>query len=66
MTLFRLRYKQLGGHTHVRVFAGKGSLSLAHCGQLVFRNEEWADFLRELARPGNIEELPEEDDDHAP
>lgn len=30
-------YKQLGGHTHVRVF-----LNGAKCGDLCFRNEEFA------------------------
>ncbi len=48
MTLFRLRFRELGGHTHVRFFAGKGAASLGKCGDLVFRNEEWVDFLAEL------------------
>ena len=64
MMLFRLRYKVLGGHTHVRFFAGKGSLSLGKCGDLVFRNEEWDAFIQELNRRppgGSIEVLPEED-----
>lgn len=62
-TLFRLRYEVKGGHTHVRFFAGKGSASLGKCGDLVFRNEEWEEFLRELDRRppgGSIEVLPEE------
>jgi hypothetical protein len=42
--LFRFRYETLGGHTHVRLFAGKGTLSLGNCGTLVFRNEEWKAF----------------------
>lgn len=60
-TLFRLKYEVLGGHTHVRVFAGKGSLSLGKCGDLCFRNEEWEDFKKELGWPkaGNIEILEE-------
>jgi hypothetical protein len=61
--LFRFRYKELGGHTHVRVFAGKGSFSLGKCGDLVFRNEEWAEFVAEVQRGkagGDIEFLPEE------
>ena len=64
MTLFRLRYKEGGGHTHVRVFAGKGSSSLGKCGDLVFRNEEWVDFLKELERrppSGSIIILPDVD-----
>ena len=49
-TLFRLRFEEQGAHTHVRVFAGRGSLSLGLCGALVFRNEEWADFYQEVNR----------------
>lgn len=49
MTLFRFRWQEQGGHTHVRVFAGtEGSASLGKCGDLVFRNEEWTDFLIEM------------------
>lgn len=50
MSLFRMYYERLGEHVHVRVFAGKGTLTLAQCGRLVFRNEEWDDFLAELER----------------
>jgi len=46
---FRLRYKVLGGHTHVRFFAGQGDSSLGKCGDLVFRNEEWVAFIGQLA-----------------
>ncbi len=61
-TLFRLRWEVQGGHTHVRVFAGKGASSLGKCGDLVFRNEEWKDFLAELDRrpPGGAIEILEE------
>jgi len=62
-TLFRFKFKEEGAHTHVRVFAGKGTLSLGKCGDLVFRNEEWADFLAELDRRppgGTIEVIPDE------
>lgn len=61
-TLFRLRFEEQGGHTHVRFFAGVGSGSLGKCGDLVFRNEEWTDFLIELKRRppgGSIEVFPE-------
>lgn len=37
-----LIYERGGGHTHVRVFAGKDALSRSKCGDLTFRNEEWA------------------------
>ena len=36
----RLRYKQLGGHVHVRVFMGRDSDHLAKCGDLAFREDE--------------------------
>lgn len=36
------RYEVLGGHTHVAVFAGKDADHRAKCGDIVFRNEEWA------------------------
>ncbi len=58
--LFRIHYRVLGGHTHVRVFAGKGSLSLGHCGDLTFRNEEWEALRKHLDQPGPIEIVPEE------
>lgn len=47
---FRLRYRVLGGHTHVRVFAGPTRKS-AHgrCGELILTNEEWAAFSGGLA-----------------
>ena len=64
---FRLRYEVIGGHTHVRFFAGKSSSSLGKCGDLVFRNEEWQEFLRELDRRphgGCIEVMPEEAKSH--
>lgn len=58
-TLFRFKFTQNAEHTSVQVFAGKGSLSLANCGTLVFRNNEWADFLAELDRrpPGGTIEI---------
>lgn len=36
----RWYYKELGGHTHVRVFMNGGK-----CGDLVFRNEEFSRLL---------------------
>jgi hypothetical protein len=47
-TIFRFRYKQQGGHTHVRVFAGKSVSSLGMCGELVMRNEEWAALMKNI------------------
>jgi hypothetical protein len=57
--LFRLRYRQQGGHTHIRVFAGTSPYSLGKAGDLVFRNEE-RDVLRpKLAALPDVECLPE-------
>ena len=58
MTIFRFRFEELGGHTHVRLFAGTGPGSLGKCGDLVFRNDEWADFVGQF-RGDDIEILPE-------
>lgn len=60
-TLFKLYAEVLGGHTHVRVFAGKGTLSLGLAGTLVFRNEEWEDFKAFCNRPGNVEIVLDEE-----
>lgn len=49
MTFFKLRYKVLGAHTHVRVFSSSsldGAFALN--GSLSFRNDEWKDFLSVL------------------
>jgi len=46
--LFRLRHQEAGAHTHVRVYAGKTSAGLGLCGTLVFRNDEWKTFRREV------------------
>ena len=65
MALFRFKAKVLGAHTRVRVFAGEGNASLGLCGNLVFRNEEWSDFLKELDRRppgGSIEILSDENE----
>jgi hypothetical protein len=47
--MFRFRYETLGAHTHVRVFAGTGTLG--KCGDLVFRAEEWQKFMDDCSRP---------------
>lgn len=58
MKHLRLRYRQAGGHTHVRVFCGEAGFTLAKCGDLTFRNEEW-DEIQKLLR--NAEIIPEAD-----
>lgn len=65
-TLFRFRYEELGGHTHVRVFAGANKAALAKCGDLVFRNDEWSDLVgliyhSELTPFGKIEIMKEDE-----
>ena len=52
---FRMYYRILGGHTHVRVFAGKGE-TLGKCGDLVFRNEEWDAFVMRMTGVEFIQE----------
>lgn len=56
--LMRVKYKQLGGHTHVTFFAGHGEKmveerfsGLGNSGTLIFRNEEWAKFKSILEQP---------------
>lgn len=41
---FRFYYQELGGHTHVRVFASKAVGQGGKVGDLCFRNEEWKVF----------------------
>lgn len=48
--LFRMNYAVAGGHVHIEVFAGKGTGSLAHCGKLVMRQEEWDVFKAGIER----------------
>lgn len=61
--LVRMKWKQLGRHIHVRVFVGKGTLTLAKSGDLVFEIEEWEQFKQNLHRfmePGSdIEVVPD-------
>lgn len=47
---FKLRYEVLGGHTHVRLFSSTNSISgtFRKNGDLIFRNEEWEEFLRQF------------------
>lgn len=58
-TIFRLRHETLGGHTHVRVFAGTGP-TLGLCGTLTFRNEEWEDLASLLSLEENVQIVPED------
>lgn len=42
--IVRVRYKQRGGHVHMRVFCGRQEGSLGKCGELVMRNDEFVFF----------------------
>lgn len=42
--IFRMRFRLLGGHVHIRLFAGRGEGSLAKCGDLVMRPDEFEAF----------------------
>lgn len=52
--LIRIYYKTLGGHTHTRWFAGKGTTSLGRCGELAMTNEEWS-VLKETIDQGQLQ-----------
>jgi hypothetical protein len=63
MTVFRLRWKLLGKHVHVRVFAGTAdSAGFAMCGELVFREGEWPSFVQCLddTNTAKVVVLPED------
>lgn len=42
--IFKFRYRFLGGHVHIRVFAGVNPHALGKCGDLIMRPEEWLEF----------------------
>ena len=52
--IFRIYHETLGGHVHMRVFAGKRDGALGKCGDLCMRTEEFEDF-RTLTRHAQIE-----------
>jgi hypothetical protein len=62
--MFRFRYVVLGAHTHVRVFSGTGTL--ANCGALSFRHEEWQKFMADVSRPDwqFVDDTPSWEDEH--
>jgi len=47
-TVFKYRFKELGEHMHVSLFAGVDFDHLALCGKLIFRLQEWNDFKGSL------------------
>jgi hypothetical protein len=44
--IFRFYYKQAGGHTHMKMWAGERPGSLGLAGDLTMRNEEFREFER--------------------
>lgn len=65
MTHFRLRWQKLGGHVHVNVWSGtERETTHGRNGSLIFREEEWNDFVDVLHWDGrlsapNVEVIPE-------
>jgi hypothetical protein len=47
--IFRLYHETRGGHVHCRLFAGLHESALGKCGDLVFRSEEFATFVKRFA-----------------
>lgn len=50
--LFRLRYQIQGGHTHIRLFAGRSEAALGCAGTFVLRNEEFQQLHKDLTYAG--------------
>lgn len=66
MTHFRLRWKKRGAHVHVRVYSAR----LEHQthgknGDLVFREDEWRDFVEGLTGDGLAEFTIQPDDEQS-
>ena len=58
MNVFRIRYRKLGGHVHMRMFsAAQPNFTFAKLGDLVCREDEPEDMRRAMA---SVEFLPEE------
>jgi hypothetical protein len=55
MKNFRFRYRQLGGHVHVRIFSGRARhMTHARLGELVFDESEWLLFVGCLKAHGDV------------
>lgn len=46
--IFRIYWKKLGDHVHMRVFGGKQEGNLGKCGDLVMRIHEFEEFAKRL------------------
>ena len=42
--IFRIYWEPMGGHVHMRVFAGKQECGLGKCGDLTMRVDEFEQF----------------------
>ena len=61
MAAFKLRAWHAGPHVHAVVFAGsKEGATLARCGRLCFRKEEWVHFRAALEGHDDISLVIEE------
>jgi hypothetical protein len=62
MTYFKIYYRQSASHTHVRVFSAKDDPNRTYGknGDLIFRNEEWADFQLVVGRNATVEWIKED------
>lgn len=52
--IFHIYHETLGGHVHMRMFAGPHNGALDKCGDLTMRAEEFWDFMSRFGRPGQI------------
>jgi hypothetical protein len=58
--MFRMRFKQLGGHIHVRVFESSNGVTWAKNGELVFDEQSWPAWRSKMDSL-RITVLPEEE-----
>jgi hypothetical protein len=58
--IFRFYHETLGGHVHIRLFAGKKEGALGKCGDLTMRVEEFKEFKEELILQAQIEFVKED------
>ena len=57
MLIMRFRWRQLGGHVHVRVFTGKQfDGTFEKCGDLVFDGSAWPLVARRLGELAVLED----------
>lgn len=49
--IFRVRHRIIGGHVHIRFFAGAHEGALGKCGDLIMRIDEFSEFQRAAEDP---------------